>query len=263
MATETENIKKLMETEEKLYRYAGEDRIVLSGDMIELLSKEDKKQTHFNTGMPTLDNATGGCAGGELWVVSGTTGEGKTRLCQTFTKNIEAQGIYSLFFSYEVMAGQFLRQFGSKLPVFCMPAKLKGNSLQWLNQRIYEARLKYGIQCVFVDHLHFLIDLSRNNHNMSLEIGSIVRGLKKIALFHNIVFFLVAHTTKVKTEIELGLDHIRDSSFISQEADTVLMLWRVKEENEAILKIGKNRKNGIINKKIRLKMIDGFLKELQ
>ena len=196
MATKTEDIKKLMETEEKLYHYAGEDRIVLSGDMIELLAKEDKKQTQFNTGIPAVDNATGGCAGGELWVITGTTGQGKTRLCQTFTKNIEAQEIYSLFFSYEVMAGQFLSQFGSKLPVFCMPAKLKGNSLQWLNQRIHEAKLKYCIQAVFVDHLHYLIDLSRNNNNMSLEIGSIVRGLKKIALFHNIVF-QNKYTTKI------------------------------------------------------------------
>ena len=258
------NITKIIEIEKKLSEYMGEDRIVLSGDMIELIANDSKKEINFKTGFAHLDNILGGCEGGELITISGITGNGKTLFCQTITKNLSQQGIFPLWFSYEVMPKQFLRQFGEELPNFCLPAKLKGNSLSWLNQRIYEAKIKYNIKAVFLDHLHFLIDMSAIKHNMSLEIGGIVRGLKKIALEYNIVFFLVAHTNKVRAEAELDLDHLRDSSFIAQESDSVIFIWRKGEETEAWMKVAKNRKTGIINKKIKMyKMQDGYLWEAE
>jgi len=257
----SEDAKKLIETEAALYRYSGEDRIILSDDMREMLAGEKKAVVTVKTGIPSLDVILGGFEGGELIVISGITGNGKTLFCQTLTRNIWNQGVYCIWFSYEVTPAHFLRQFGDTLPAFCLPAKLKGNSLAWLNQRIHEAKLKYEARVIFIDHLHFLIELSRNG-NMSLEIGAIMRGLKKIALHHNIVIVLVAHTSKVRAETELDLDLIRDSSFIAQEADNVLFVWRTKEEGEAILKVAKNRKLGIINKKIRLKKIDGILREI-
>jgi replicative DNA helicase len=64
---------------------------------------------------------------------------------------------------------------------------------------------------------------------------------------------LIAHTTKVKFDAEPDLSAIRDSSFISQEADTVLMIWRKRKlemSNEATLAVLANRRtghNGIIN----------------
>jgi len=123
-----------------------------------------------------------------------------------------------------------------------------------------------NVKAVFIDHLHFLVDLARIG-NSSLEIGSIVRNIKKVALRQDVVVFLIAHTKKIKSGFEeLSLGDVRDSSFIEQEADTVLYIWR-KEENEvdvnrSILKIAKNRKLGTKDKKILLKYVDGDLMEL-
>jgi hypothetical protein len=52
---------------------------------------------------------------------------------------------------------------------------------------------------------------------------------------------------------ELGLGSIRDSSFIEQESDTVLYVWRHPEDkNITVCKIAKNRRRGIIDIKIPL-----------
>jgi replicative DNA helicase len=90
------------------------------------------------------------------------------------------------------------------------------------------------------------------NGNVSLIIGSIMRELKTIALKRRICIFIVAHTTKIKFDQEPELADIRDSSFIGQEADTVLMIWRKKYENvfndKACLAVLANRHTGKIGK---------------
>ena len=68
-------------------------------------------------------------------------------------------------------------------------------------------------------------------------------------------------TKKDKKGLEIG--DIRDSSFIAQESDNVLFVWRLKKENEAVLKIAKDRKKGTFNKIIPLIKVDHFLKEGQ
>jgi replicative DNA helicase len=82
---------------------------------------------------------------------------------------------------------------------------------------------------------------------MSLIIGGIMRELKKIALYRGITIVLIAHTAKIKFEAEPSLSDIRDSSFISQEADTVLMIWRNRsalKPNQAVLAVLANRRTG-------------------
>lgn len=257
-----EKIKDLIETEKKLYNYTGEDRILSSHDL-EMAFRQEEKTISVKSGIPTIDKLITGFEGGELTVISGLTGNGKTLFNQTLTRNFAKQDINSLWFSYEVRPDNFLKCFGNKLPLFYMPARLNGNSIDWITTRIHEAKLKYEIKAVFIDHLHYLVDMNR--HNMSVEIGAVMRAIKKLALRFNVCFFLIAHTTKIKPETELGLGDTRDSSFIEQEADNVFYLWRLKKEgnqNQAVLKIAKNRRNGVFEKKILLIKAGNFLEEM-
>ena len=255
-----DSVKDLIETEKKLYNYEGQDRVMSSHDMAQALREEDKP-IQIKSSIPSLDSYIEGFEGGELTVISGLTGNGKTLLSQTLTRNFDKQSIKSLWFSYEVMPANFLRAFGEDLPLFYMPARLTGNSLTWLSTRIHEAKLKYNIKAVFVDHLHFIVEMNRGN--MSIEIGHVMRAIKKMALRFNVAFFLIAHTMKVKPDTELGIGDTRDSSFIEQEADNVFYIWRTKKERQAILKIAKNRRNGVFEKKITLHKIGNFLEEIQ
>jgi replicative DNA helicase len=138
-----------------------------------------------------------------------------------------------------------------------MPLKLKSNTLTWVEERIIESRLKYNTRAVFIDHLHYLVSMNPKQ-NASFMIGETVRGLKQLALKHRVVMFLVAHMQKTKNDEEPGLGHIRDSSFVEQEADTVVYVWRQKENKSVtVLKIAKNRKRGLIDDRIALVLKDG------
>lgn len=260
--------REMMRKEAELFSYEGEDKIVSSEEMLKIVEERGTPDVMLNSKIPILDKTLGGFVGGELIVVSGITGEGKSLLCQTLTSNMAQQKINTLWFTYEMPPQYFIKKFGENTPLFYLPKELKTNTTNWLEERILEAKLKFDVQAIFIDHLHFLVDLAKIG-NPSLEIGSIVRNIKKIALKHNIVIFLIAHTTKIKSGFEeLGLGDIRDSSFIEQEADTVLYIWRktevdgIKVENRSVLKIAKNRRLGTKNIKINLILSEGNLVEL-
>lgn len=265
---ETDKLKAQMEREERLAKYQGEDEVISSLKLKEHLSEtfKAKKEIALKSGIPALDYNIVSFEGGELTVISGPTANGKTLFGQTLTSAFSAQDKNCLWFTYEVPAYQFLYQFGADIPYFFMPKILSGNSMIWIEDRIIEAKCKFGLDAVFIDHLHFLIDMNSRN-NISLEIGNVMRTLKRMALRHNIAFFLLAHTQKTKPDAEMENDSLRDSSFVAQEADNVFFIWRVFSRNgddsgdKAVLKISKNRRFGIMNKKIQLRKEGAFLVE--
>jgi Replicative DNA helicase len=253
----------LIEKEKKLSTYEEEDRIVKSTEIQNLLTTQ-KDPFSFKSKLPAMDKWLEDLEAGELVVVSGLTGQGKTTLCQTLSFNFFTQDIASLWFSYEMTYRQFLRKLPDDLFVY-MPLVLKGKSIDWLRDRIHEAKIKYGVRAVFIDHLHFLVDMAKIK-NPSLEIGSIVRGLKRIALDLNVTIFLIAHSTKIKFDEEPELDSIRDSSFIPQDSDIVLIVWRAKDKageftSKTIVKVAKSRRTGIMGKKVVLTYTHGVYYE--
>ena len=76
--------------------------------------------------------------------------------------------------------------------------------------------------------------MNARNQNMSLQIGAVMRTLKRIALKYNIIIFIVAHMKHIRMIGSPDLEDLRDSSFIGQEADIVLMMKR-DESNDTFL----------------------------
>jgi replicative DNA helicase len=254
-----------LEQEQALATYEGEDKVIPGNELLKDLRSKPRPKINFCSKIPKLDIIIkGGFHGGQLIVVSGITGQGKTTFCQSMTFSAMEQGLLSTWFSYELDMIDFLEQFPlDTVNNIMLPSVLKGRSPEWIEYRSWESKLKYGAQVVFVDHLHFLVDLHKSR-NISFDIGSVVRSLKLLAIKHNLILFLICHTMKTRGDgdIELGLGDVRDSSLIEQEADIVLYVWRdLDVENRSILKIAKNRPAGIINKKIRLVYFNGRLRE--
>lgn len=198
---------------------------------------------------------------GELITISGPTKNGKTLLAQTLTVNFGKQKQQPLWFTFEVPARQFLSQFPA-LPVIYMPAKLKAHAMDWLEDRIIESFEKYNTRIVFLDHLHYLVDMARMK-SPSIEIGTVVRRLKGIAVNNEMVIFLLCHTTKGKQADGLSYDSIRDSSFVSQESDSVLMVQRRPEfgENAARVRVEFHRRTGVMERTVDLIKQGGLLYE--
>lgn len=213
-------------------RYEGDDKIISSYELKELVARErQQNKLRLMTGIPKLDKIIEGFREGNLIVVSAPAKHGKTTLCQTLTIEFAEQDIASLWFSYEVPMAEFIEKFGDKPPLFYLPRQLRGNTMVWIEERIIEAIAKFDAKVVFIDHLHYIVDMAARNQNMSLQIGTVMRSLKKLALKYNITIFIVAHMKHIKLENVPDLEDIRDSSFIGQEADIVLMMWRMKDKN--------------------------------
>jgi len=235
---------------EILSRYAGEDEVISSKTAQDILSEEAGKVVlNINTKLPTLDNLIGGFREGQVIIISGPTGSGKTSLCQTITENIAQQNINCLWFSYEVGMEEFFSKF-SEVPLFYLPKTTKQNSLLWLEDRIVEAIAKFNCKAVFVDHLHYLLEMQKmaEAKSISLLIGMMMRELKRMAIKHQIIIFLVSHLRKTILDKLPEIDDMRDSSFVGQEADTVIFIKRLKDgdlmTNNATIKVAKNRRTG-------------------
>jgi len=251
--------------EAKLIAYKGEDEIVSSLVIAEELKKLPVNSFKVSSGYAGLDRRfDGGFEYGEMIIVSGPTGSGKTQFLICMTKRYEKAGVPTLWFEYELTQHQFFSRFGSNPPLFYLPKKITKRHIDWLEEKILEGVVKYNTRVIFVDHLHFIVDVLKNRvDNVSYLMGNLVARLKEIALEHNIIIFLVAHPKK---EEPVGADDphhddIRDSGFIPQYADACLMIWRVpnmytigmprkkqrmieENDNRAVLRVTKNRRTG-------------------
>jgi predicted ATP-dependent serine protease len=248
--------------EKNLREYAGEDKVISAQEMLLNFNETPESLLRVKTNIPSLDAAVDGVRNGELIAVSGPTKMGKTLLCQTLTANFARQQYSSLWFTFEVPVRQFLTQFPD-LPLIYLPSKLKAHAMTWLEERIIESFQKYHTRIVFCDHLHYLVDLARTK-NPSIEIGAVIRRLKTMAVSGGFAIFLLCHTIKGKSEDNLSYESIRDSSFISQESDSVWMIKRTptdKKANLSKLCVEFHRRTGVLERMIELEKVNGYLRE--
>lgn len=250
MKDQEQRIKAKARLEEEMAKYIGEDMVLPSKDFIELVKAQEKEET-FNTSISKLDEILGGFHPTQLVVLAAPTKSGKTQFCMELTVRMEEY--VPLWLPFEESTEELVRKFidrGVDIPNFSAPKQMKGNTLAWVEKKIIEAKIKYGSRIVFVDHLHFLIPF--NSERMDTRIGQVMRGLKSLAREHNVLIILVAHLKKTKLEMAPDLEDLRDSSFVAQEADTVMMLWRETERkdnrivvtNNAVLSVQANRRTG-------------------
>lgn len=199
-----------------------------------------------STGNAEMDNLVSGFERGRLYVISAPTKQGKTTLAQTIMYNMAQKNISSLIFSYEMSWQEITKKFmdmdlktkrdvPTDIPIF-FPLELHrgGGELQyqWLFEAVAKAKLDHGVQVAFIDHLHFLLPL-RDYSNLSIIIGGVVREIKRMAVALDMSIVLITHIAKIKEDKVPDWTDIRDSSFITQEADAVWMLYRIKSKEAA------------------------------
>jgi replicative DNA helicase len=252
-----------------------QDKIIIisSHDLQKRLSSLPK-EPRYSMGIKGIDNLTEGFGPGELIIVTGYSGHGKTSFCQTLTMNIARNKIKSLWFSFEMTARQFLRKFNSPMPLFYIPEQGGNTGFDFVERATVDAIKKFGIRAVFIDHLHYIVEMiPKGNLSQSAVIGDVCRRLKQMAIKYNITVFLIAHTAQPKGEDNSNqqptLSSIRDSSFIAQESDAVYAINRVKKkgfsseiyDNDSWFLILKQRRMGTMGKKIKLSYINNTFVE--
>lgn len=252
----------------------------------------------LTTGFNILDKATTGLHPGDLVIVAGRPGTGKTSFGLSIALNNIICNKKVLFFSIEMSKEQIVQR------ILCMHAcvnlhKLRGGSLVKsdlikLGQTNDTLMMKNFIICdkagisineiknninlylnnntidlVVIDYLQ-LIKCSGKFENRQVEVSSISKELKELSKNINCPVIALSQLSRAveargNTNHRPQLSDLRDSGSIEQDADIVLMLYYsygyTKDESErniSELIIGKNRNGPLDN--IKLSFIPEYTK---
>lgn len=212
------------------------------------------------SGIKALDEKTGGWQKGDLTVVSGRPGMGKTAFGISIAKfaeqkvpvywlqlemSDEQMGLreisYETFFSVEKLkSGKLLPPEEQRVEDAVKKIRASQNHLVDTEPEVNLFKIKakciravkdYGAKLIIVDYLG-LVDYDRKQgENDAKAIGNITRGLKLMAKSLDIPIILFAQLNRnvEKTaEKRPMLSDLRDSGAIEQDADNVLFLYRAE-----------------------------------
>lgn len=210
--------------------------------------KNWNKHTGLYTGNWVIDRMTMGLAPGEVTVVGGATSNGKTALSINIAAHVAMQGITVLFVTLEMTPGElgvrFKKVMGDKFEDFMSNIVIqKNDELDWksVDGLMRKAREDAGVGLVVIDHLHYF---TRELKNVAEDLGNITKEFKKNAIRHNVPVILISHTRKAPDSFttKTGINDLRGSSYIAQDADIVLMVHRDKDfPDDIIVSLEKNR----------------------
>lgn len=241
--------------------------------------------TGVPTGFADLDEMTTGLHDGELVVLAGRPGTGKTSLALNIAKNVAKAGLAVSIFSLEMSAEQLATR------ILCTDAtvdlkSVRGGMLQeqdYLSMsesykrlstlpvyiddttgisvgqiRIKAMRLgaKKKLGLVIIDYLQ-LMQSSGKSENRVLEIADITRSLKGLARDLGVPVMTLSQLSRDLERRKGGkpmLSDLRESGAIEQDADIVMFLYRDQPEegmeadlSQVNLLLAKNR-NGPTDK---------------
>jgi len=231
--------------------------------MVDLETQKDLTEA-YTSKFSILDNAMeGGFRDGNLVILSGYSGHGKTTLAQTLTCNYSKEGIPCLWFSYEMDMNSLMWKF-RKMNIDdgflgYAPIELSSFSIEWVKEVIKYSVKKDSTKIVFIDNLDFLSpnDVRRTDNETTIY-KKVAAQLKTIAMELKVVIVLICHIVKTDEDKEPTLRDIYGSSGIYKLSDYVVFIWRIPEKknkykdkqegtlytNQSKLIIGKNRLTG-------------------
>lgn len=209
------------------------------------------------TGWPSLDKAIGGWRNGNLIILAGRPGMGKTSTLVSLANAAASAGVPVLLFQMELTRAenqsrlvacrtgiphaamvngrmtpeelarreQAMREAGD-LPLYIHYGQ--GLKLHDIQAEIARAKRVHGVQLVLIDQLNWIDRPQR--HNRDQEMGDISRGLKLMARQQDVPI-VVAHQLSRDVERRGGdkrpvLSDLRDSGNIEQDAQVVLFTYR-------------------------------------
>lgn len=218
--------------------------------------------TIYPLGMPCFDNALmGGILPGDLILIGGETGNGKTTLMQDFSANLmfNDKQLRVLLFTFEVLP-QFVwmkyQQMGiTNIHPIYVPLKNSSGSIDWIEKKVQEAKEKFQISAIAIDHMGFLapkqtsINARNASANYSTFLTQIARELKGLAIREEVPVIVPVHVRKTQ---DLSLNDIANSAGLAQEADVVFLIQREragKDDNvyytdDTTITLAKNRRTG-------------------
>lgn len=235
------------------------------------------------TNIREVDRVIGGLAFGQLVVLTGKRGEGKSTFMSQLVAEALEQNQNVFVYSGELADFHFRRwldyqiagsahiteetnEFGDT--EFSLPDEVSEQIGNWykgrafiydnnflpknkdeietIPQTVEKAIQQLGVSFVCIDNLMTAMDTVTQNDNLNLAQGNFVTDLKKLAIKYNVVIVLVAHPRK--SNADFVNDDVSGSSDITNRADIVMAYKRVDRDGGSggSLTITKNRLKGVL-----------------
>lgn len=227
-------------------------------DFATLIDQRSKqKEKLLNTGLKDIDSKITSLEGGQLIIIAGRPGHGKTALAGTIAVNMALRGKKILMFSMEMsreeLMGRFVSRVGKiageklkrpsemtpddwtryvkalndvgKLPIAInsqgelTPADVTSITTRWQRQK--------GLDVVIIDYLQ-LMSGGRKTDSRVQEISYITRTMKNLAVKLKVPIILLSQLSRANDKENRApkLTDLRDSGSIEQDANTVLLIHR-------------------------------------
>lgn len=258
----------ILETaEERLFgiatrRQTGLGPRTLGASMAEIIAGIERAYKHAGalalpSGLADVDRLSGGMGAGELHVLAGRPGMGKSAAAGSIALNAARAGKRVLFFSLEMTRAELVERWLASLTGISTEDQRKGalDSRAWdrlldtaeelkafplivddqprlsvaqMRQRARRVRRRHGLDLVIVDHLQ-LIRLGGKQESRRIEVGEASGMLKALAKELGLPILLLSQLNR---EVEKRdnkrpmLADLRESGDIEQDADVVLLLYR-------------------------------------
>jgi len=228
--------------------------------------EEVKLQRATSTGFSSLDDKMlGGLRGGDLMVLSGKSGSGKTHLTLQMMKEFSDKKKPTLLFTYEERPERVkwrMQQMGVNVNesfLAFLPQANTKNTVEWIENKILDGLHNYLIKIIVIDNLDFITAEKQTSTDDKWSMQSRIMGmLKRIANEHNVTIILNAHVGKNKDGKDPKMEDLYGSGDVYKLADFVLFIKQevadtvfdddgsgeIKEEFKAKLILEKNRLTG-------------------
>lgn len=217
--------------------------------------------------LPRMNDLLKGHRRGELTILSGHTGSGKTTILSQLALDYCIQGVPTLWGSFEIgnvkLAGRLVRQlhaaYGatgdlvsefeswadrfSELPMYFM--KYHGSEdVDKVIETMEYANYVYDCSHVVLDNLQFMTSGQGEGNDRFAVLDKAVGKLREFATVRNTHISLVVHPRKELDDDRIQTASVFGSAKATQEADNVVILQKGQEGVGPMLDIRKNRYDG-------------------
>lgn len=237
----------------------------------------------IKTGITEIDRTIGGMCMGQVVLLTGKRGEGKSTLMSQIVCNALDQDENAFVYSGELADYHFKRWIDYQLagadnvdevrneygdPTYIIPEGTIQQISDWykgrafiydndylpenqdefesLTETIEKVIKQYGTRLICIDNLMTAMDRVDEQNNLYLAQSNFVGNLKRIAMKYQVVIILVAHPRK--SNGDFSNDDVSGSSDITNKVDIVMVYQRAPENSgaDSLLQITKNRLFGTL-----------------
>ena len=225
----------------------SQSELISAAGALALMHQRSEPGGTVATGLPSLDRILrGGLRPGQICVVAGRPGTGKSALMAQIVLAAAGRGVPGLIASLEMTAGELAERAVramrpdrfAGLPVWFSEAA----NFEKLCGLIRLARRQHDVQLVAFDYLQLAEVPHGRNDLRERQVAEMSRGLKRLAIDLKVPILLGSQLNRESERRgRPSLADLRESGAIEQDADIVVLLNRSEDAGETELIVAKHR----------------------